>query len=162
MNLLDNWKSNSYRMPLESTHFFILLHLSSKPPLPFLLDYCCGLVTVPLPSPTLVTWSSYLNLLIGNHTPEPLSSPWPTACMARLLPHCCLVPGSLLCCGDLWQAHSPQGSSPAPLLGCPSSGYSFSCFLTCSLMKCTSAESLLQLHSLKLDSLFHFIPYSGA
>lgn len=123
-------------MPLESTHFFILLHLSSKPPLPFLLDYCCGLVTVPLPSPTLVTWSSYLNLLIGNHTPEPLSSPWPTACMARLLPHCSLVPGSLLCCGDLWQAHSPQGSSPAPLLGCPSSGYSLSCFLTCSLMKC--------------------------
>ena len=63
---------------------------------PFLLDCCCGLVTVPFPSPTLV------------------------------------VPGSLLCCGDLWQAYSSQGSPPAPLLGCPSSSY----FLTCSLMKC--------------------------
>ena len=115
-------------MSLESTHFFILLHLSSKPP----LHFSWTVAVAWWQSPFLPPLSSYLALLIGNHIPEPLSSPWPTNCMTRLPPHSSLVPGSLLCWGDLWQAYSPQGSLPAPLLGCPSSRY----FLTCSLMKC--------------------------
>lgn len=142
--------------------FFILPPLSSKPPLPFLLDCCYGLETVCSFS-YLVTSSSYLNLLIGNHIPEPLylrdrqPATWlPPPCSRSRLPALLwwLVAGSL-----------PRGSLPAPLLGSPSSGYSLSCFLA--LFPHLLLDEMLPLqracsnYTLKLDSLFYFVSHSG-
>lgn len=135
------WTTGKQFLDACGIHSFLY---SAAPVIQATTPISLGLLLWPGDSPPsfsyLVTSSSYLNLLIGNHIPEPLSSPWPTTCTTRLPPPCSLVPGFLLCCGDLWQALSPQRSSPAPLLGSPSSRYSLSCFLlyflTCSLMKC--------------------------
>lgn len=96
LNVFDS--SCSFRFPL--------LHLSSKPALPFLLDCCCGLVTVPCCHSSASHWVTPSPLEppeSQSHPRTPQSSAWPIVCeWAPPAPH--LLQPPLLCCS--WYATS--------------------------------------------------------